>query len=481
MPTKSQPPDMIVALRSLRWPLAGVGGLIFALTRLAESLLIDLRPMPPVVQTLEALFWGAMAAGAIYAVLSWAARQEQRRLTSEANMLDELRSANARLELLYELNQRVASSDSLDAVLDYAMTLPPRLLGARAMALVLEDDQGVALTARCVGLSEDQLTLARTAFGVMSEPGRVRTPTVLLPRSKPPQGLTGCVLVPLAERDDEPIGWIEGYIVDVQRITGAAPTSIDLTAQAQRELEPTVTTLLITVAGELTEGIKGSRRRARELASIAALEQAITEERTRIARDLHDGVAQSLAFLRMRIALWEDWLDQEPERLAEEFASVKATLRRQIEELRRAIFALRPMELSQLGFVAALRRFVADFAGQQDWELQLELSNLPPDLPHVLELAAFRFVQEALNNAAKHAAAQHIAVMLKIVDNGLQIVVRDDGVGFDPGAQAEQSGPHLGLRQMRERAAVLDGRLTILSRPGEGTEIRAWLPMRYVN
>ncbi|MBP1468440.1 sensor histidine kinase [Candidatus Chloroploca sp. M-50] len=475
---------MIAALRSLRWPLAGVVGLIFALTRLVESLLIDLRPMPPVVQTLEALFWGAMAAGAIYAVLSWAARQEQRRLTTEANMLDELRSANARLELLYELNQRVASSDSLDDVLDYAMTLPTRLLGARAMALVLEDDQGVALTARCVGLSEDQLALARTSFGVMGEPGRVRTPTVLLPRSKPPQGLTACVLVPLAERDDEPIGWIEGYVVDVQRITdatnatNATPT---LAAQAHLELEPTVTTLLVTVAGELTEGIKGSRRRARELASIAALEQAITEERTRIARDLHDGVAQSLAFLRMRIALWEDWLDQEPERLAEEFASVKATLRHQIEELRRAIFALRPMELSQLGFVAALRRFVADFAGQQDWELQLELSNLPPDLPHVLELAAFRFVQEALNNAAKHASAQHIAVMLKIVDDGLQIVVRDDGVGFDPGAQAEQSGPHLGLRQMRERAAVLDGRLTILSRPGEGTEIRAWLPMRYVN
>ncbi|NCC37564.1 MAG: sensor histidine kinase, partial [Chloroflexia bacterium] len=345
-------------------------------------------------------------------------------------------SANARLELLYELNQRVASSDSLDDVLDYAMTLPTRLLGARAMALVLEDDQGVALTARCVGLSEDQLALARTSFGVMGEPGRVRTPTVLLPRTKPPQGLEACVLVPLAERDDEPIGWIEGYVVDVKRITGAAPATTALTEQAHLELEPTVTTLLVTVAGELTEGIKGSRRRARELASIAALEQAITEERTRIARDLHDGVAQSLAFLRMRIALWEDWLDQEPERLAEEFAAVKATLRHQIEELRRAIFALRPMELSQLGFVAALRRFVADFASQQDWELQLELSNLPPDLPHVLELAAFRFVQEALNNAAKHAAAQHIAVMLKIVDDGLQIVVRDDGVGFDPGAQA---------------------------------------------
>src|SRR5690606_35083181 len=118
--------------------------------------------------------------------------------------------------------------------------------------------------------------------------------------------------------------------------------------------------------GELAEAVQGSRRRAREIASAVALEQAITEERTRIARDLHDGVAQSLAFLRMRVDLWEDWLESEPEQLREEFATVKATLRHQIEELRRAIFALRPIELTQLGFTGALRRFVTEFAEQQD-------------------------------------------------------------------------------------------------------------------
>ncbi len=477
---KPKETDLVAALLSLRWPLAGVVGLIFALTRLVESVLIGFRPTAPVASTVEALFWGLLAAGAIYAVLSWAARQELRRRTAEASMLDELRHTNARLELLYELNQRIASSDTLDDVLDYAITLPARLFSARAAALVLHDEQGQALTARCVGLAEDQLAAARSAFTLPAMVSEVKTPRVLTPRVRPPAGLVACLIIPLAERNDAPIGWVEGYVTDTSLILpGQEPIAPPDVAGGQPSSE--VMALLLTVAGELAEAIQGSRRRAREIASIAALEQAITEERTRIARDLHDGVAQSLAFLRMRVDLWEDWLEQEPQRLHDEFTSVKANLRRQIEELRRAIFALRPMELSQLGFVAALRRFVSEFADQQDWELNLELSELPADMPHVLELAAFRFVQEALNNAAKHAVARRIAVRIKTVDGGLQIVVRDDGVGFDPGAQGELPGSHLGLRQMRERAAALDGRLTILSRPGQGTEVRVWLPMRYAH
>jgi signal transduction histidine kinase len=462
--------DMIAALRSLRWPLAGVVGLIFALIRLVETALIGFRPLDPLFETLEALFWGLMAAIAIYAVLSWAARQEQRRRVAEASFLDELRLSNARLELLYELNQRIASSDTLDDVLDYAITLPSRLFSARAAALVLHEEHRADLTARCVGLSEEQLATARAAFGLLPAPPDLSGPRARLSAKGHGEGLLAAITLPLAEGDDEPVGWIEAYLDDPRHFNGRI-----LDGKLSGESEA----LLLTVAGELAESIQGSRRRARELASVAALEQAITEERTRIARDLHDGVAQSLAFLRMRVDLWEDWLDQEPERLAEEFVSVKATLRRQIEELRRAIFALRPMELSQLGFVAALRRYVSEFAEQQDWELELELSDLPTDIPHVLELAAFRFAQEALNNAAKHANARHLGVTIKAIDGGLQILVRDDGVGFNPGAQSDLPGTHLGLRQMRERAAALDGRMTILSRPGEGTEVRVWLPLRY--
>ncbi|GAB4424817.1 MAG: sensor histidine kinase [Chloroflexi bacterium OHK40] len=467
--------DIVAALRSLRWPLAGVVGLLFALTRLAETAMLSWRPLGPWLTTLDPLFWGLLAAGAVFAILSWAARQEQLRRATETAMLDELRRTNARLELLYELNQRVASSDSLDDVLDYAITLPARLVGARAAALVLYDERGAPLTARSVGLAEDQLSAVRAAVGLtppLAPP--LSGPRVLQASTRAPLNLVACILIPLAEHNAPPVGWIEGYVVDTGQIALAdAPAAGPLASNSESN------TLLVTVAGELAEAVVSSRRRARELASIAALEQAITEERTRIARDLHDGIAQSLAFLRMRVDLWEDWLEQEPERLRDEFVAVKANLRRQIEELRRAIFALRPVELSQLGFAGALRRFVAEFADQQEWDLDLELSELPPDLPHDLELAAFRFVQEALNNTAKHAAARHVAVVLRLVDGGLQVVVRDDGAGFDPGGLSDAPGGHLGLRQMRERAAALDGRVTVISRPGQGTEVRVWLPIRY--
>lgn len=464
--------DIAAALRRLRLPLAAVVGLVFALTRIVETLLVGMRPTEPVFRTLDPIFWGFLAGAAIYVVLSWAAGQEQRYRTAEAGMLQELRGTNARLELLYELNQRIASSDTLDDVLDYSITLPARLAGARAAALVIYDEGGEPYTARCVGIPEELLAGARAAFGLQPDAPPPRAPRVLSDRGRSPGGLTACVVIPIVEREEAPIGWIEGYLADAQALGPEQPPT-DAAPPAE------LSALLVTVGGELAEAIQGSRRRAREIASIVALEQAITEERTRIARDLHDGVAQSLAFLRMRVDLWEDFLETEPERLSEEFAAVKSNLRRQIEELRRAIFALRPIELSQLGFVGALRRFVAEFADQQVWELDLELSELPPDLPHALELAAFRFVQEALNNAAKHASARHVAVALRTIDGGLQIVVRDDGLGFDPGANAESPGRSLGLRQMRERAAALDGRVTILSRPGQGTEVRVWLPLRY--
>ncbi|NJN19187.1 MAG: sensor histidine kinase [Oscillochloris sp.] len=454
-------PDIVAALRRLRWPLAAVIGLIFALTRLAEISLVGAAPSGTFLRTIEPILWGLLAALAIWSVLSWAARQEHLRRTAETAMLADLRRANRRLEQLYELNQRIASSATLDDVLDYAIDLPARLINAGAAALVLGDTQADPLTARSVGLNDDALQNTRMAFGLAGLTTAPDQPELRLPRS-PVTRFGACVVLPLIERHALAHGWIEAYLQQ------------PLDREAWDELQP----LLITVGGEVAEAITGSRRRLRELATIAELEQAITAERTRIARDLHDGVAQSLAFMRMRVDLWEDWIEQDPARLGEEFVNLKANLRTQIEELRRAIFELRPLEVGQLGFVGALRRFVHEFADQQQWEVDLNLSDLPPDLPHVLELAAFRFVQEALNNAAKHARTGHVSVALQVVDRGLQIIVADKGVGFDPGAIEQSATRHLGLRQMRERAAALDGQLTILSRPGAGTEVRVWLPIR---
>ncbi|NTW02161.1 MAG: sensor histidine kinase [Oscillochloris sp.] len=462
--------DIVQTLRSLRWPLAGAVGLVFALARLVETLVIGASETAPVGRTLDSLVWGTLAGLAIWAVLSWAARQEQRWRSAEASILAELRRSNARLAQLYELNQRVASSASLDEILDYAITLPSSLLGACAAALVLRDELGQPFDARRLGISAEALHSARAALGLLPALADMHDPHVLHARQGLPANLIAVIIVPLTEGSGEPIGWIESYLDD-QRCYDERVIDGRLTAESK--------TLLITVSGELAEAVQGSRRRAREIASVVALEQAITTERTRIARDLHDSVAQSLAFMRMRADLWQDWLEQDPARLRDEFVALKSNLRQQIEELRRAIFALRPFELGQLGFSGALRRFVSEFAGQQSWDLDLDLGDLPADLPHALELAAFRFVQEGLNNVAKHAHAGDVAVCLYQIDGGLQIVVRDNGVGFNPGDYGDKPSGHLGLRQMHERAAALDGRVTLISRPGSGTELRVWLPLVY--
>ena len=118
---------------------------------------------------------------------------------------------------------------------------------------------------------------------------------------------------------------------------------------------------------------------------------------------------------------------------------------------------------------------VSDFAAQQGWRATVTLDETLPDLPPELELACFRLVQEALNNAAKHADARAVAVALRMADGGLSIAVTDDGRGFDPGSI--EGSDRLGLRQMRERMAALGGRLTLLSQPGEGTEVRGWVPI----
>ncbi len=455
---KSPPSNTIELLIRLRWPLAAVVGLLFALTRMVEGIFFDAAMETPTGRTIDPIVWGLLAFAAIWAVFSWAIRQERIRMSNEARILAALRESNERLELLYEINQRVASSATLDEVLDYAITLPARLVQATAATIVLIDERGQPYTARVTGIDAASLERARTAFHQLSMSIPPSQPVILQPQQ--PCAWTACLVLPLVERAVQPIGWIEAFLKEDK-------------VAATESRQP----LLATVASELTEAIINCRRRDRVIASIAAVERAISAERTRIARDLHDGVTQSLAFMRMRIDLWEDWLQQEPERLRAEFADFKSNLRRQIEELRRAIFALRPIEIGQLGFAGALRRFVQEFAEQHDWNVVIDFTELPPDIPPVLELAAFRFVQEALNNVAKHAQAHRIWVKLGVRDQGLIIHVRDDGIGFNPGE--EPPAGHLGLRQMRERAAALDGHVTIISRPGDGTEVRVWLPLLY--
>lgn len=438
-------------LLRLRWLLGGTIGLTFAIGRMIEALWFD--PDVPIMRIVgDVAAWGLLGGLAVWLTLTWVSRQEQRYQAGLEQALRDQQRAYSQLALLSEVNRRIVDSATLDEILDAALTFPRRLVPARATAVMLLDPTGMVET-RAHGAPVDELARLRKALNIAERMATARHPQMI----ENADGAGVCLALPLHD-GMALLGWIELHL--------ERPVTI-----AQDELA-----LLETIANEIAEAIASARRRSREERAIYQLERAIAEERARIARDIHDGIAQSLAFMRMRIDLWNEWIESDPQRLRAELTELKSTLREQIRELRRAIFALRPVQFDELGFVGGLRRYIVEFAGQHNWDIHVDLTGTPSAISPEVEAVAFRVVQEALTNVAKHAAASQVEVIIGQADEGLQLIVRDDGRGFDPGALPEAPG-HVGLRQMRERLAALRGQLTILSRPGAGTELRAWIPL----
>lgn len=207
-------------------------------------------------------------------------------------------------------------------------------------------------------------------------------------------------------------------------------------------------------------------------------EEAIVEERRRIAREIHDGLAQDLAALRLQVHRWRDLIACNPDQVCNELDGVHQLLGEKIREVRRAIFALRPPAIDELGFWRAMHRFLEEFAEQNQLHIHVQVTGEGESLPPHLELVIFRILQEALNNIARHARAHMVWVELGVAEK-ISIRIRDDGIGFDPTALPELAKQgHLGLLQMRERVEGLGGMWKIESQLGQGTEICVELIVR---
>lgn len=218
----------------------------------------------------------------------------------------------------------------------------------------------------------------------------------------------------------------------------------------------------------------------RDITQRVAQETAVLEERGRIARDIHDGVAQDLAFLMLKSDLVRKFLITDPRRAEEELGGLKTNLRQAIGEVRRIMFALRPADLERMGFWPAVRKLAADFHDLAGLEVDLQLVGEGSSLPPAMETTLFRLLQESFNNVAKHAAAHRLQVHLA-AENGLQVEARveDDGQGFDPSqalAEAAQRGSW-GLAYMRERVEAMGGTFSIQSQPGTGSVVRWSIPL----
>jgi len=201
---------------------------------------------------------------------------------------------------------------------------------------------------------------------------------------------------------------------------------------------------------------------------------AAQEERHRLARDLHDSVKQQLFAIHTGAATAQARFDAEPADAREALVQVRESARQAMSEMEAMLHGLRAAPLENVGLVEALKQACEALAFRTGSRVEFVPGELPPSeaLPPGAQDALFRLAQEALANVARHARASHVRVTLGGSRRELELVVKDDGAGFDQSERAQGQG----LSNMRARAEECGGRMEIASRPGGGTCIRMTIP-----
>jgi signal transduction histidine kinase len=199
------------------------------------------------------------------------------------------------------------------------------------------------------------------------------------------------------------------------------------------------------------------------------------EERRRIARDMHDGLAQSLvsSYQYLQAHAFAVPADADRQTLDRGLAMLAEC----IDESRNVIFDLRPSTLDDFGLVLALRQYLTRLEGEYGWKVEFKLAGQVGPMAPALETAVFRLVKEALANCRKHAETNRVYVRLAGKGSTLSITVRDWGKGFDARDPSSRDRGQLGLMGMRERVSLLNGTFRVHSKPGAGTLIRIALPV----
>jgi PAS domain S-box-containing protein len=199
------------------------------------------------------------------------------------------------------------------------------------------------------------------------------------------------------------------------------------------------------------------------------------EERSRLARELHDDIVQRLAVFAIDIGKLEGELMDQPAPVQEKLSEMKRGMIKISGDVHNLSRRLHPSILDDLGLIKAVESECANFSRREGAEIVFDHENIPTDMPKDISLPLYRIIQEGLRNISKHACADHISVSLKGTDHEVLLSVQDDGIGFDP---AEIKGkPGLGLSSIRERVRLIQGNHSINSQPEKGTQITVRAPL----
>ncbi|MGQ0811590.1 MAG: histidine kinase [Nitrospiraceae bacterium] len=206
---------------------------------------------------------------------------------------------------------------------------------------------------------------------------------------------------------------------------------------------------------------------------------AVTEERTRIACEIHDGLIQSLAGVNFKIELCQQLVHKDPKASQATLRETKAQLKLAIQEARQVIFNLRPLQYDKMDLIPALTNYLKSYETQYRIKTKFSVAGDEDSLFPRTKIFLFRIVQEALSNVQKHAKADHVCIDLSIDREMLGVSITDNGVGFDMAAvlRDPEKWDHFGIRGILERARLVGGEGTIDSRKGQGTRIVVQVPL----
>lgn len=482
-------PTLVAAMRfgALR------GFLVAAIVLLPYELTALLQIIPPEVRAaipftvgtpvnLVSAFLPLLALLSAVFLVGYLAQREREAAIGHAQMeLEELRKAMAQARLLYDSSETLSSTSNyvqiLEAMLQAGVSgLPRGRLDTGApvgIALLFEDAPGTEEKHLSVTASRglDHSDAARTIAGKKGVIAQALTSGDAVPFAKPEQDpelvqfsslrrvRTG-VCYPLQSG-------LEVYGVVIL----ATPSTQVPSEQHLRLMRAFINQAAVAFQNaQLYQNLRAERDRIIEAEASA---------RAKLARDLHDGPTQSMAALAMRLDFIRLLLDRDPPEAKQELEQAREAVMRVGKDLRGLLFTLRPLTLETQGLSAALKQYEQRLRDTDNVPIHVQPGNFGSELDINVASTVFGVIEEAVNNARKHAKGANIHVAVQQQGNSLVATVRDEGPGFDVNNVASNYSTRgsLGMVNMRDRARLVEGKFNIESAPGRGTRVTITVPL----